>query len=127
MVPAQSKLARPLAMQPERMGQWKRKVSSRITDENFVGAKTNMVTKQLKLSANATGVASVAVKQRQASVEDGDDDDEIMSVNNPPKNPNVLLEAADRSDDNDDMDPAPELEDTDHMVKMTTMTMMNQR
>ena len=114
MAPAQSKLARPLATQPERMGQRKRKVSSRITDENFVGAKTNVVTKQLKLSANATSVASVAVKQRWASVEEEDDDDKIMSVNDPPKNPNVLLEAADGSDkDEDDMDPAPKLEDTE--------------
>ena len=95
------------------MDQQKRKVSSRITAENFVSTKTNVVTKQLKLSANATGVASMAVKQRQASVEDGDDDDEIMSVNNPPKNPNVLLDATDGSDDDDDIDPAPELENTE--------------
>jgi hypothetical protein len=57
-------------------------------------------------------VGSVAVKQTRASVEDIDDDD--MLVNDSPKNPNVVLEAADGSDDNDDdMDPMPELEDTE--------------
>ena len=95
------------------MDQHKRKVSTRIIDENFVSAKTNVVTKWFKLSANATSVASIAVKQRQASVED-DNDDEIMSVNNPPKNPNVLLKATDGSDkDEDNMDLALELEDTE--------------
>ena len=56
----------------------------------------------------------MAVKKCQSSVEEDDDDDEIMSVNDPPKNPNVLLEATNGSDkDKDDMDPAPELEDTE--------------
>ena len=62
MAPAQSKLARPLVTQPERTGQRKRKVSSRITDEKFIGAETNVVTKRLKLSANAACVGSMAGK-----------------------------------------------------------------
>jgi hypothetical protein len=49
MAPAQSKLA---AAQPEIVpGQQKRKASSRITDENFVAAESNAVTKCLKLLA----------------------------------------------------------------------------
>jgi len=111
MAPAQSKPAKPLTTQPERTGQCKRKVSSRITDENFVGAETNVVTKCLKLSANATRNSSMAVKQHWASVENVEDDS--ISVNDSPKNPNVLLEATDGSDDDDDMDPAPALEATE--------------
>ena len=89
MAPAQSKLK-----QTEISGQRKRKVSSRIIDENFVGAESNAVTKRLKLSATAAHVAS---KKRQASVEDIEDED--GTVNIPPKNPNAILEAADSSDD----------------------------
>jgi len=53
MAPAQSKLK-----QTEISGQRKRKVSSKIIDENFVGAESNAVTKRLKLSATAAHVAS---------------------------------------------------------------------
>lgn len=112
MAPAQSKIARPLAPQPKKKGSWKRKVSSRLKDENFVGAETNVVTKRLKLSANATQAAGSKAAKCQASVEDVEDDDNIL-VNDSPKNPNALLEAVDGSDDNVDMDPAPALEDDD--------------
>lgn len=98
MAPAQSKLA-----QPERLGQRKRKVSSRIMDDSFVGAETNVVTKRLKLSANTTHIGSVALKQRQASVEEVDDNE--VQVNYPPNNPNNLLEPADDSDDGPGSEP----------------------
>ncbi len=112
MAPAQSKIARPLATQPEKQGSRKRKVSSRVMDENFVGAETNVVTKRLKLSANATRAAGSTAEKCQASVEDVDDDENIF-VNDSPKNPNVLLEPVNGSD-NVDMDPAPELESVEH-------------
>jgi len=99
MAPAQSKLK-----QTEKSGQRKRKVSSRIIDENFVGAESNAVTKRLKLSANAAPVAS---KKKQASVENIEDED--STVNIPPKNPNAILEAADGSDDGPT--PAPDSEE----------------
>jgi len=98
-------------MQPEITAQWKRKASSKITDENFVGAESNAVTKCLKLSADA---AQVAVKhwQRQPLVEDAEDEDS-RSVNSSPKNPNAILEAANGSDDVEmlDNDTAPALGD----------------
>ncbi len=78
MDPAQSKIARPLATQPEKQGSWKRKVLSRVMDENFVGAETNVVTKHLKLSANATRAASSTAEKCQASVEDVEDDENIL-------------------------------------------------
>jgi hypothetical protein len=111
MAPAHSK-----PIQTEITGQRKRKASSKITDENFVGAESNVVIKRLKLSANrdTAQVAAVKPQQRQASVEDVADQDS-MPVNNPPKNPNVLLEADDGSDDVEmpDDDPAPALEDVE--------------
>ena len=110
MAPAQSKV-----LQPEITGQRKRKASSRITDENFVGAESNVVTKRLKLSAEAAQAAAIKRQQRQPSVED-DEDQDSTPTNNPPKNPNCLLEAADGSDDNVEMlddDPAPPLEATE--------------
>src|SRR6266545_3139438 len=110
MAPVQSKIARPVATQPEKKGSRKRKVSSRVMDENFVGAETNVVTKRLKLSANATRTAGSTAAKRQASVEDVEDDDNIL-INDSPKNPNALLEAVDGSDNDVDMDPAPALED----------------
>src|SRR5277367_6189458 len=94
MAPAHSKLMRPI---PAITAQWKRKVSSKITDENFIGAESNAVTKRLKLSADAAQ-AAVKHRHRQPSVEDVDDEDTI-SVNSSPKNPNAVLEAADGSDD----------------------------
>lgn len=111
MAPAHSK-----PIQTQLTGQRKRKASSRITDENFVGAESNVVTKRLKLSANRDTAQAAAVKpqQRQASVEDVADQDSTP-VNNPPKNPNVLLEADDGSDDVEmpEDDPAPALEDVE--------------
>ena len=111
MAPSFSKLS-----QPQITGSRKRTASSRITDENFIGAESNAVTKRLKLSAigkGDTSRAAVKPRQRQASVEDVDDK-ESTPVNNPPKNPNSLLEAANGSDDIEmpDDDP-PALEDTE--------------
>jgi hypothetical protein len=108
MAPAQSKLK-----QADISGPRKRKVSSRITDENFIGAESNAVTKRLKLSADAAHGASAKQKKIRASVEDIEDEDSTIPVNSPPKNPNSLLEAADGSDDEIvvDDDPAPPLEE----------------
>jgi len=102
--------------QSEITGSQKRTASSRITDENFIGAESNVVIKRLKLSATGKGdtsQAAVKPQQRQASVEDADDE-ESTPVNNPPKNPKSLLEATDGSDDIEmpDDDP-PALEDTE--------------
>jgi hypothetical protein len=108
MAPAQSKL-----LQPGISGQRKRKPSTRITDENFEGAESNAVTKRLKLSAATTQAKTVKRQQRQASVEDIEDEDGT-SVNNPPRNPNALLEAADGSDDEVEQDdPARALEEVE--------------
>ncbi len=113
MAPSHSKLS-----QPEITGPRKRTASSRITDENFTGAESNVVTKRLKLSATGnrgtSRAAAVKPQQRQASFEDADDEDSTP-VNNPPKNPKRLLEAADGSDDIEmpDDDPPPALEDTE--------------
>jgi len=93
MAPAQSKLS-----QPEISGPRKRKVSSKITDDNFVGVESNAVTKRLKLLANVAHAAPTKRQQRLASVED--DEEEIdVPINIPPKKPNAVLEAADGSDD----------------------------
>jgi hypothetical protein len=65
-------------------------------------------------NAGHSQAASVKQQQRQASVEDVEDQSSIP-VNNPPKNPNALLEAANGSDDDVEMlenDPPP-LEDTE--------------
>ena len=70
MAPAPSKLAKPLTQQLEITAWQKRKALSRITDENFVGAERNIVTKHLKLSADATWAAATKHQQRQPSVED---------------------------------------------------------
>jgi hypothetical protein len=111
MAPAQSKLAAPLATGPQITTQRKRKASSRITDENFVGPESNAVTKRLKLSADAARAASVKRRQRQPSVEDVEDEDSL-SVNSSPKNPNTLLEAMDESEDIEMLDdPTPAFED----------------
>ena len=72
-------------------------MSSKFTDKNFVGAESNVVIKQLKLSANCEKATEVAVVKPQiwwASVEDSDDQDSAP-VNIPPKSPNVLLEVDD--------------------------------
>jgi hypothetical protein len=90
------------------MGPQKRKVSSRITDDNFVGAESNVVTKCLKESAAAAQAAAVKRRQRQPSVEDVEEEDDAPR-NNTPKNPEALLEAANGSDDIGplDNDPVP--------------------
>ena len=96
MAPAHSRIS-----QPEISRSRKRKASSKITDENFVGAESNTVTKRLKLSAAAT-----KRPQRQASVEDVEDQDN-MPRNIPPKKPNTLLEATDGSDEVEELDDDP--------------------
>ncbi len=55
MAPSFSKLS-----QPQITGSRKRTASSRITDENFIGAESNAVTKRLKLSATGKGDTSRA-------------------------------------------------------------------
>jgi hypothetical protein len=119
MAPAPSKLAGPSTTQSnsERVGQRKRKPSSKITDENFVGAETNVVTKRLKSladAARASRATAVNHQQTQSSVEDVEDEDN-SPVNNSPKNPNAVLEAADGSEDSDVelLDKDPELEDAE--------------
>jgi hypothetical protein len=68
-------------LQPEIVaGQQKRKASSKITDENFVG-ESIAVTKCLKLSATQrAGGKPETSQQRQASVED------IDNINSSQKN-----------------------------------------
>jgi hypothetical protein len=108
MAPAQSKHAAPI--QPEITAPRKRKASSKITDENFVGAESNVVTKRLKQSADAARDAAEKRQQRQPSVQDLDPEDEdTVPLNNTPKNPRAVLEAANGSDDVEmlDNDPAP--------------------
>ena len=95
MALAPSKHTAPLTTDSEITAQWKRKASSRITDENFVGAESNAVTKCLKHAAQA---ASVKHQRRQPSVEDVEDEGSAP-VNSSPKNQNALLEAVDGSDD----------------------------
>src|SRR5882724_1155654 len=111
MAPAQSKLATPLTTQPEIMARWKRKASSKITDEKFVGVESNTVTKHLKLSADTAWAMAIKHWQRQ-SVEDVKDEDST-SMNSSPKYPNAILEAADGSDNVEMLDNnmAPALED----------------
>jgi hypothetical protein len=104
MAPAQSKIAPVIVT-----GQRKRKASSKITDENFVGAERNAVTKCLKLSADAD--KSRKLQKRQASVEDVEDEDKTP-VNHLPKNPSALIEADDGGGNDDAAmldsdDPAP--------------------
>jgi hypothetical protein len=126
MAPAPSKLAAPLTQTRITAG-WKRKASSRITDENFVGPESNTFTKRLKLSANAAQPTSVKHRQRWPSVEEVKDEDRV-SANHSPKNPNTLLEASDDTDDVEmlDNDSAPSLEevedddDDDYEPEVTT-------
>ena len=105
MAPSHSKLS-----QPEITGPRKRKASSKITDENFIGAESNVVTKWLKLLAkekhDTARAAAVKPQQRQASVVDANDEDSTL-MNNPPKNPTRVLEAADGSDDIEMLDGDP--------------------
>jgi hypothetical protein len=102
MAPAPSKQATPGITGPR-----KRKASSKITDENFVGAESNIVTKRLKLSADAaradaTRAAAAKNRQRQPSVQEVEDDSEsedTVPSNSAPKNPHAILEPANGSDD----------------------------
>jgi hypothetical protein len=71
--------------------------------------ESNIVTKHLKLSADAAQATVVKCLQRQPSVEDVEDEDST-SVNSSPKNPNAILEAANEHD-NVEMDPALAFED----------------
>jgi hypothetical protein len=109
MAPAPSKLAPPLTTQPERTGQRKRKVSSRITDENFVGAESNIVTKRLKQASDAARAAAVKHHQRQLSVEDVEEEDSARGKNSPKEassraesDPASVPGNAEESDDNDE-------------------------
>ena len=117
MAPAPSKASKntPVTVQAESR---KRKPSFKITDKNFTGAESNVVTKRLKQSAEAAQAASSSVK-RKASVQDDDDsdDEDTIPLNIPPKNPNVILEAANGTDDVDMLDnnPAPVDLDADEM------------
>jgi hypothetical protein len=100
MAPAQSK---PVAIPITQYEGRKRKVSYKITDENFVGAESNAVTKRLKQAAAAAETARATAekcKQRESSVED--DEDHTLSVNNLTKDPSVdrsvrSVRSADRS------------------------------
>ena len=108
MAPSHSKLS-----QPEITGPRKRKASSKITDENFIGAESNVVTKRLKLSAtgkrDTSRAAPVKPQQRQASVGDANDENSTL-MNDPPKNPTRDLEATDGSDDIEMLDGDPPTE-----------------
>jgi hypothetical protein len=116
MAPALSKIAPPLTTQPETQitGPQKRKASSKITDENFVGVESNVITKRLKQSADTARAMAEKRRQRLSSVEDVEDEDNTPR-NNPPKNPRALLEAADRSDNVEPLDnnPAPISEESE--------------
>ena len=60
---------------------------------------------------SAAAAWATAVKQKQQpSIEDVEDDDST-SANSSPKNLSAILEAANRSDDMPDYDPAPALKD----------------
>jgi hypothetical protein len=76
MAPAPSKYATPETTAPR-----KRKASSRITDENFVGAETNIVTKRLKQSADAHRAAAAAAEKKQLSVQEDDSEDILPLIN----------------------------------------------
>lgn len=89
MARAQPKPAPPATLEPEIATSRKRKPSYKITDTNFVGANSNVVTKCLKQSADAAGAdtaraEAVKRKKKQPSVQDVDDEDTVP-LNNPPK------------------------------------------
>lgn len=121
MAPKPSKHVNSAAIQPDIAATRKRKVSSKITDNNFVGAESNAVTKRLKQSAGTTAAAAAAVKHqnRQPSVQDDvDSDSDIVPLNNPPRTPNADLDAADGTDDVEMADNDPDLdEDTPEVAK----------
>lgn len=95
------KQANPAVIQPQagKTSQRKRKASSKITDDNFLGAESNVVTKRLKQSADAARAASAAEKhrKRQPSVQDIEEEDDAVPFNIAPKNPHTILEAASAS------------------------------
>jgi hypothetical protein len=106
------KRANPAVIQPQtgKTSQRKRKASSKITDDNFLGAESNVVTKRLKQSADAARAATAAEKhrKRQPSVQDSEEEDDTVPFNIAPKNPHTILEAASASGpgstDDDDVD-----------------------
>lgn len=127
MAPAPLKHAAPLTTQSnlEIVGQRKRKVSSIITDENFVGAESNVVTKRLRANAaqahQNVAAKNVAVgRQSQASVEDTIDEDD-SPVNNSLKSSslNTVIEAMDRSGNSNVelLDNDPEVKDAEEDAK----------
>jgi hypothetical protein len=97
MAPTRSKLVATPITQYERR---ERKVSYKITDENFVGAESNAVTKRLKQSADTARAAAVKRRQREPSVED-DEEEDATSMNDLTKGPSVdrsvRVPSADRS------------------------------
>ena len=106
MASAPSNFTAPLTKQTETETR-KRKVSSKIMDEDFNGVESNTFTKHLKQLANAACTASAKQKQRQLSAEDAKDtEDEGSTPNGSPKSLSPILEAADRNDH-----PASALED----------------
>ena len=90
MAPAPSKLAVPVTTQTRITAGQKRKASSRITDENFVGPESNTFTKCLKLSASAAQPTSVKNQQRQLSVEEVEDKDRVSANHSPKKASNGM-------------------------------------
>ncbi len=112
MAPAQSKLSQPEISRPR-----KRKVSSKIIDEDFVGVESNAVTKRLKLLANVARAAPTKQQKQLASVEDVEDESDVP-INIPPKKPNAVLEATNGSDDDITIatNPAPPLVKVDSEV-----------
>jgi hypothetical protein len=99
MAPAHSKITPPLRTQHET--QRKRKLSKKITDEDFVGAESNAFTKRLKLAANN----ALKRQQTQSSVDDIEDEDRNSSlkacstIEAVDKSDDIDIEAADKSDD----------------------------
>jgi hypothetical protein len=107
MAPAPSKHAIPVT---EITGPRKRKASSKITDENFVGAESNIVTKRLKLSADAARAAAAA------AIDNSEDSDTTVPWKRVPKNAHAVLEAADDVEVDDvevDNDPGSPFEEFD--------------
>jgi hypothetical protein len=76
----------------------KRKASYKITDENFVGAESNAVTKRLKLSDKAAQATTVNPLQQQSQVSTDIEDEDRASVYSSPKSSNATLEATDELD-----------------------------
>ena len=85
MAPAPSNFMAPLTTQTETETQ-KRKVSSKIMDEDFDGVESNTFTKCLTQLANAACTVSEKWQQRQSLAEDAEDaKDEGSPPNGSPK------------------------------------------